>query len=59
MLTAAAIEGGAYPPVPSCWEAYEVPCGFYAKSPRAALLWEIALAASLYRAGEGPRERGA
>lgn len=58
LLTAAAIEGGTYPTVPSCWAAYEVRWCFYAESPRAALLWGFALAASPYSAGEIPRERG-
>lgn len=57
-LTADSVVQGGYPTVPSCWNCYEVPWGFYAESPRAALLWGTELAAAPYRAEETPRERG-
>lgn len=59
VLTPEAIERGGYPPVPNSWASYEVAWGFYASLPRAALLWGLDLAATPYRAGDSPRERGA
>lgn len=54
-----AIERGGYPLVPNCWASYEFLLGFYAGSPRLALLWGLYLATAPYRAGDRPRERGA
>eukprot|EP00171_Calliarthron_tuberculosum_P001147 IDg1147t1 len=59
VMTAASLERGAYPSVPSCWEAYEVPWGLYAESPRTALVWGLELSANPFRAVQSARERGA
>lgn len=59
VLTDRAVVAGRYAHVPHCWDAYEVLWVFLPESPRSALLWELRISVSLFRAADTAAERGA